>query len=535
MPINSKIGRDAFVKNFFSRVAHYCAPLALLLFMANTVDNGEPDHTAIDSFTPVEVALTAITDVDILSAEGIIVSNVRSLTATVYVTSDDRSRLQALGFTFIETRTTPKDLESRGDYHNHAALTEELNAYADAFPDITRLISIGNTTQGRALWALLITDNPDIEEDEPEFKYSSTIHGDEPVGTEISLYMIDRLLNDYGTDPRITALVDDTAIWFLPLMNPDGFEAISRVNARGRDLNRSFPAFPSDFTDTFYDGEDSDITGREAEVQAVMAWTLENNFVLSANFHGGALVMNYPYDDDGLPSGNDTPTPDDLLFEDISLRYADLNPPMSASPIFPDGITNGSEWFSIEGGMQDWIYRYTGGMDVTIELSNIKRPPSSTLHGFWLDNEASMLAYMEAVHIGVRGIVTERRSGEPLWASVSVTDNTHRVYTDSDVGDYHRLLLPGQYDLTYFAPGFIPYVVKDIAVSENDATRVDVSLSDGDIDMDGITGAPDIQLVINAILDLPVAVAGDPDVNGGGVSATDLQSVINKALGRTTP
>ena len=62
--------------------------------------------------------------------------------------------------------------------------------------------------QGRELWAMLITDNPDTEEDEPEFKYVSTMHGDEPVGTENCLQLIERLLSDYGVDTRITDLVD---------------------------------------------------------------------------------------------------------------------------------------------------------------------------------------------------------------------------------------------------------------------------------------------------------------------------------------
>src|SRR5690606_17944379 len=113
-----------------------------------------------------------------------------------------------------------------------------------AYPEITRLYSLGTSVEGRELWALLITDNPDVEEDEPEFKYVSTMHGDEPVGTELLLYFIDWLLRDYGRDPRITALVDETAVWIVPCMNPDGLERRRRYNAQGFDLNRAFPEYP---------------------------------------------------------------------------------------------------------------------------------------------------------------------------------------------------------------------------------------------------------------------------------------------------
>ena len=91
-----------------------------------------------------------------------------------------------------------------GTYHGYAALTSELAAFAAARPDIARLVSIGRSVQGRELWAMKITDNPDLEENEPEAKYVAAMHGDEPVGTEMSLYLIDELLGGYGVDPRIT-------------------------------------------------------------------------------------------------------------------------------------------------------------------------------------------------------------------------------------------------------------------------------------------------------------------------------------------
>ena len=59
---------------------------------------------------------------------------------------------------------------------------------------------------------------------------------------EMCLYLINHLVDNYGTDPQVTALVDDTDIWIMPLMNPDGNAAGSRYNANGTDLNRDFLA-----------------------------------------------------------------------------------------------------------------------------------------------------------------------------------------------------------------------------------------------------------------------------------------------------
>lgn len=484
--------------------------------------------------TVVDVTLPNRGALETLVNEGYIIDAVRGLTATVYATAEDFARLRETGYPLKIIGQRPLDLSEKdvAAYHFHAELTTELEGYAAAYPDICRVFSIGDSVQGRELWVILITGNPDVEEDEPEFKFIATMHGDEPLGTEMCLYFVYRLLSGYGTDSYITGLVDTTEIAVLPLMNPDGMEAGTRSNAHWVDLNRAFPAYPDDFTDTYFDGGSTSIEGREPEVQHVMQWTLDNSFVLSANFHTGAVVVNYPYDDDDRGSV-DSPTPDDLLLEDISRRYAAYNPAMAGSTQFTDGISNGAAWYSITGGMQDWCYRYAACMDVTIELAYTKWPNAALLPDFWDDNKVSMFTYMEAVHIGVRGVITDRTTGLPMWARVNVVDNAQPVFTDPDVGDYHRLLLPGTYDLVFSAPECIPYYVDNVVVTEGDATRVDLTLSDGDVNQDGSVGAADVQAVVNAILGYSVTY--DADVDGRGVSATDLQTVINRTLGRPLP
>lgn len=453
---------------------------------------GVGDIPRTGTITVAEIPLDDLGQIDELADAGYIIGNVRGNVATVYATQKEIRALREAGFpvSIIDHQPSPPrfspHVKHLGVYHSYATLTADLNAYADAHPGICRLFTLGQSVVGREMWVMLITDDPDVEEDEPEFKYVATMHGDEPVGTEMCLYFIDKLLNGYGTNPRVTELVDTTEIWVVPLMNPDGLELGQRFNADGYDLNRSFPAYPEDFTGNIFEGEPLGDEGRPTEVAHVMAWTAENSFVLSANFHTGNLVVNYPYDDDGNPSGVDSPTPDDLLFEDISLRYSSHNPPMYSSPDFPDGITNGAVWYVIDGGMQDWNYRYAGCNEVTIELSIIKTPDVSDLPDFWLDNEESMISYLEAVHIGVRGIITDNSTGLPLWAMVEVNGIDHPVFTDSDVGDYHRMLLPGTYTFTFSAPGYLPQAVEDITVGAGTAARIDVALTPFDTDGDGL-------------------------------------------------
>ena len=176
--------------------------------------------------------------------------------------------------------------------------------------------------------------------------------------------------------------------------------------------------------------------------------------------------------------------------------------------------------------MQDWNYRYTGCNEVTIELSDTKKPSASQIPDFWDNNRESMLSYAEAVHIGVRGIVTDRATGEPIWAEVRIGGNSHPVFTDPNVGDYHRMLLPGVYTLTINAPGYAKRIIEDVTVNDGLATRVDVELASVDLDDDGDVDLADFGEFASWWLDSDCGLCGGADFTGdGNVGPDDLESL----------
>ena len=394
-----------------------------------------------------------------------------------YVSESEFAQIQAMGFEIeripnlareyyeflIETtRDTDDPMRS---YHNYTELTQFMQNIAAQYPNITNLFSVGQSVQGRELWVMEISDNPGVNEIEPEFKYIANMHGDETPGRELSLYLIEWLCENYGSDPRATNLVNETDIFILPSMNPDGFENGTRYNANGEDLNRDFPdQFSDPYNSTF---------GREPETVAVMEWTFEHQFVLSANMHTGALVANYPYD--GPNSGSYSASPDDDLFIQISLAYSINNSDMYNSYSFDQGITNGAEWYAISGGMQDWNYVWEEDFEITLEQCDTKWPNASELPGLWADNQESMLVYLEEVHKGVRGIVSDANSGAPLDATILVSGIDHEISTDAEFGDYYRLLTPGNYTITADASGYFEQS-QSVYVGSGDAAILDFEL-----------------------------------------------------------
>lgn len=423
-----------------------------------------------------------LADLKLLHDLDIDIDGVDGGTARVFVIPAERDKLAALGF---DPRLAPPEDENASSlftsgtapavpttYHTYETLTSELQAIAAAHPDIVRLTSLGASVQGRQLWMMKISKNPDVEEDEPEVKYIAAMHGDEVVGKEMLVDLINLLVNGYGTDPRLTALVDRNEIWLLPSMNPDGTALNRRYNANNYDLNRNFP-------DQFIDPNDS-TAGRQPETAHVMDWGYAHSPILAANFHGGSLVANYPYDGTASGASVYSISPDDALWVSLARTYADKNGPMKASnsdASFTNGICNGADWYTINGGMQDWNYIWRGDKEITLEISTVKWPAGSTLPQFWSDNQESMLSYLERAQEGIRGIVTDAATRAPLAARVHVVGSDRDTFTDPDVGDYHRLLLAGSYSIEISAPGHAGARVDGVeVVAGATATRADVAL-----------------------------------------------------------
>lgn len=110
-------------------------------------------------------------------------------------------------------------------YTHYEELQQLFNLLVLKYPNLAKVISIGKSVEGRDLLVLEISEN--VKERklcEPMVKYVANMHGDEAVGRELLVYLAQYLLNNYGKDERVTKLVNNTDIYLMPSMNPDGFE-----------------------------------------------------------------------------------------------------------------------------------------------------------------------------------------------------------------------------------------------------------------------------------------------------------------------
>ena len=366
-------------------------------------------------------------------------------------------------------------------YPTYEAYVDMMYQFATDYPDLCQVFSIGQTTNGRELLFARISDNVGVEEGEAQFLYTGTMHGDETTGFVLFLRLIDYLLSNYGTDDEVTNLVQNLDIWINPAANPDGTYAggnstvngAQRYNANFVDLNRNYPD-PED-------GPHPDGEEWQPETIAFMNLAESNHFVMAANTHGGAEVVNYPWDT--WPQLH----ADDEWWQYVSHEFADTAQFYSPSGYlsgFNDGITNGYQWYTTNGNRQDYMNYFHQCREFILEISDTKLLPASQLPAHWEYLYRSFLNYMGQALFGVSGSVTDASTGEPLEAQVFIENHdmdSSMVFSVGETGKYFRPLFTGTYDITFSAIGHYPVTIEDVSVQNYDLTILDVELDGGDL------------------------------------------------------
>jgi carboxypeptidase T len=364
--------------------------------------------------TKVTVAGAAIVEVD--HAEVVATANRRAV-----------RRLRRAGFTVEPMRTVRKRLKraraadfpsADSTYHNYAEMTSETaQAVADHSAIVSR-VSLGNSYQGRAIWALKVSDNVGTDESEPEVLFTANQHAREHLTVEMALYILRQLTDLYGTDSRITNLVNSREIWIVPMVNPDGVEydiatgsyrmwrknrqPNSGSSAVGTDLNRNWSfqwgccggssgstssetyrgpsAFSAPETQVVRNFVNSRVVGGAQQIKSHIDWHTYSELIL------------WPY---GYTTANTTAT----LSANDRNAHATLGQQMAAT----NGYTpeQASDLYIADGTINDWMWGTYKIFSYTFEMfprgSNPGfYPPDEQIGPQTSRNREAFLMFLEA-------------------------------------------------------------------------------------------------------------------------------------------
>ncbi len=289
---------------------------------------------------------------------------------------------------------TPENfmLGSMGGFHTYDELLDDLDAMHTLFPGlISSKTAIGSTTtiEGRPVYWVRISNNPEVVQDKPRVLYTALTHAREPASMQQMLFQMWYLLENYDTDPEIQYLVDNTEMYFVPCVNPDGYiycettnpngGSMHRKNKRnnsdgsiGVDLNRNYGymwGFDNSGSSPTPSSETYRGTGPFSEPETTLQkeFAEEYNFSLALNNHTYSDLLIYPW------GYNDQLTPDG----DVFVEYAKI---MTRENNYVYGTCYETLNYYANGGSDDWYYGEQETKEKTLAFTPEAGKPSD---GFW--------------------------------------------------------------------------------------------------------------------------------------------------------
>ncbi|MBK7632511.1 MAG: immune inhibitor A [Ignavibacteriales bacterium] len=351
------------------------------------------------NYKQISIPITSPNDFIILAQNGIDLEHSslsKSNNLNFFVSEDDLDKINSLGFSytvliddwksFYNQQAKPSDSDreiylaesknnfnvdgfgfgSMGGYYTLAEIAANLDSMYAQYPNIiTQKYSIGTSQQSRTIWAVKISDNPTINEGEPPVGFDALVHAREPQSMATLMYYMWYLLQNYGTDPEVTYLVNNREIYCVPCFNPDGYEynrstdpsggGMWRKNRRnngdgsfGVDLNRNFGyqwgydnigSSPTPSSET-YRGPSA---FSEPECQAIRDLATLRSYKTYFNMHtyGGYILYPWGY--------IDAETPDSLAYRE----FASL---LTSKSGYAYGSGSELLGYPSNGSIRDWMF-----------------------------------------------------------------------------------------------------------------------------------------------------------------------------------
>ncbi|GBD88826.1 carboxypeptidase T precursor [bacterium BMS3Abin03] len=280
----------------------------------------------------------------------------------------DSEKQQMLNESRKNFNITGFEFGSMGGFYTLAELTAELDSMQQLYPNlITTKFPIGYSIENRPIYMVKISDNPTIDEDEPEILYTALHHAREPEGMMQMFYYMNYLLENYGTDPEVTYLINNREIYFIPVVNPDGYEfnhqtdpnggGMWRKNRRnngggsfGVDLNRNYGPYTywnapngGSSTDPWSEVYRGTAPFSEPETANIRDFLASRHLKNALNYHTYSNLLIYPY------GALEHETPDSLIFRAFAGDMTQYNG-------YVYGTDQQTVGYSTRGNSDDYFY-----------------------------------------------------------------------------------------------------------------------------------------------------------------------------------
>ena len=415
---------------------------------------------AAERYDLVRMDLRSRADVRTLEAMGCVVNGPDATGRTLVEIPESRlAQLERDGYSIelvrADIRTWYKQNGQDARFHTYTEMKDTFMLLAQSHPGICKFETLGYASNDSLYYALKITDNPTIEEDEPEVMFEGAMHGDEKCGTEALFNFAEYLVSSYGSDPQMTYLIDNREIWIVCPANPYGHIHDDRLNANQVDCNRDWGFLWNHET-----SEPGPFTQPETQMLAGLAHS--NAFSHWTEYHGGTYMVStsWSYTDFGTRDSNE-------------LQY--LAQQWSSFDGYPYG-PGYRVMYQINGSSKDYAYGTLAAYGQSVECCIDKTPPAESLAPIIARERNAMRNELILVDRGIRGTVTDSVSGAPVVARVTPLPQDFPGFCDWP-GDYHRYLRPGTYSVKFEANGYAAKTVPGVVVTADTVTWLSVQLA----------------------------------------------------------
>ena len=257
---------------------------------------------------------------------------------------------------------------SADQYRDFAKVESDLNTIVATYPKLTSLEIYGSSRAGHNLYSLKLSTGG---ANKPKLMLTAATHGDELITTEVLFALTNELLAGYGSDIRLTKILDSHDIYIIPVVSPDSFEARERYVQR-KDPNRSYP-WPENPTNKTVD-----------IIEAMMNYTNKMKFTGSLDLHAyGRLVM-YPW---GYTKKAPENNGDVVGFKDLVLSMAKENQ-------YKTGQISTTIYVA-EGSSADYFYWKSGTKAIAIEIGREKIPSYSKIPSIVNESREMIWTFLE--------------------------------------------------------------------------------------------------------------------------------------------